>query len=60
MPKFAEVKDVCVKDEICILCHMVRSLVEEATKTPYGLGWAHRDCCERAEKRLRTKKFFQG
>lgn len=47
---------IMVKDALCNLCHLQRSLVEEVEKQPYGEGWVHRRCQELFIKRLKTKR----
>ena len=40
------------KNEVCVVCHLEKSLVEEAIKHPYGGGWAHRACIALIELKL--------
>lgn len=44
------------KKKVCLICHLVKSLVEEAQKHPSGDGWVHRDCYEKYIKTIKRKK----
>lgn len=44
-----------MSDRVCRFCQLIKSLVEEASMHPYGDGWAHRECIEKAVKRMKKK-----
>ena len=39
--------------EVCCLCHLVKSLVEETQKVPVGTQWSHRECFTRRFREIR-------
>lgn len=40
----------------CLICHLIKSLVEEQTMHPSGDGWVHRDCYEKYIQGIKKKK----
>lgn len=44
------------KKNVCLICHLILSLEEEATKHPSDDGWIHRTCYEKWLKGQKRKK----
>lgn len=42
--------------DICCFCHLIKSLVEEASKHPVGTQWAHRECYQKALQNIGNRR----